>query len=95
MKLFRSMLDIDSDSNLRGITNPDDLTRIVPSKERVLQEENIITPLTDTRRDILVHDLILIAKVAMTKVSARDQLWCDILAKLEKDIRRVVDETVK
>ena len=49
----------------------------------------------DSRKEALVHDLISIVKNAMVKVNNRDQMWCDILAKTEKDIRKSVDTLVK
>ena len=51
--------------------------------------------MSDARKDAIVHDLIRIVKSAMSKVSAREQMWCDILDKTEKDIRRTIDETMK
>lgn len=50
--------------------------------------------LSEGRQDALVHDMILVVKNAMTKVSAREQLWCDIINKSEKDIRRIVNEAL-
>lgn len=92
MKFFRSMIDTDS--------NPDDEVAIVRSKERSIVEDTFqtiagSTGISDARKDAMIHDLILVVKSAMVKVNSRDQMWCDILAKTEKDIRRVVDQTIK
>jgi hypothetical protein len=92
VKLFRSTIDTDS--------NPDDDVAVVRSKDRSIMEDRFqtisgSTGISDSRKDALIHDLILVVKSAMTKVNSRDQMWCDILAKTEKDIRRVVDETIK
>lgn len=88
VKLFRMLIDTDS--------NPDDNARIVRSKDRTIMEENKPEfSMSDARKDAMVHDLIRIVKSAMTKVSAREQMWCDILDKTEKDIRRTIDETMK
>lgn len=48
-----------------------------------------------SKKEMLVHDLVLIAKYAMTKVSEREMMWCDIINKIEKDIRKVIDDTAK
>lgn len=88
VKLLRMLIDTDS--------NPDDNARIVRSKDRTIMEENKPEfSMSDTRKDAIVHDLIRIVKSAMSKVSAREQMWCDILDKTEKDIRRTIDETMK
>lgn len=92
MKLFRSTIDTDS--------NPDDDVAIVRSKDRSIMEDRFhtiagSTGISDSRKDAMVHDLILVVKSAMVKVNNREQMWCDILAKTEKDIRRVVDQAIK
>ena len=89
MKLFRMTIDTDS--------NPDDEVSIVKGKDSTIMEEkdDYVGRVSDERKDALVHDLILVVKNAMTKVSSRDQLWCDIINKTEKDIRRVVDQAIK
>lgn len=88
VKLLRMLIDTDS--------NPDDNARIVRSKDRTIMEENKPEfSMSDARKDAIVHDLIRIVKSAMSKVSAREQMWCDILDKTEKDIRRTIDETMK
>jgi hypothetical protein len=67
-----------------------------PNTGRVLMEEKEhLESIPKSRKDALVHDLILVVKSAMAKVNARDQMWCDILAKTESDIRRVVDEAIR
>ena len=67
-----------------------------PNTGRVLMEKKEqLEGITNSRKDALVHDLILVVKSAMAKVNARDQMWCDILAKTESDIRRVVDEATR
>ena len=87
VKLLRMLIDTDS--------NPDDNARIVRSKDRTIMEENKPEfSMSDARKDAIVHDLIRIVKSAMSKVSAREQMWCDILDKTEKDIRRTIDETM-
>lgn len=58
-------------------------------------EADDMVGLTPARQDALVHDLILVVKSAMAKVSARDQMWCDIIAKAEKDIKNMVSEAAK
>lgn len=87
--MFR--MTIDTDSNL------DDEVSIVKGKDSTIMEEknDYVGHVSDERKDALVHDLILVVKSAMTKVSSRDQLWCDIINKTEKDIRRVVDQAIK
>lgn len=89
MKLFRMMIDTDS--------NPDDDVLIVKGKDSSVMEEKeeYIRRISNERKDALVHDLILVVKSAMTKVNSREQLWCDIINKTEKDIRRVVDQAIK
>ena len=92
VKLFRSSIDTDP--------NPDDEMAIVRSKDRSIMEDQFqtiagSTGISDARKDAMIHDLILVVKSAMVKVNNRDQMWCDILAKTEKDIRRVVDSTIK
>lgn len=88
MRLFTRSIDTDP--------NPDDAARIVKSKDRVLmEEENDMGDMTSSRKEALVHDLILVVKSAMTKVNAREMMWCDILAKVESDIRRVVNEATR
>ena len=59
------------------------------------EKDDYVGRVSDERKDALVHDLILVVKSAMTKVSSREQLWCDIINKTEKDIRRVVDQVIK
>lgn len=51
--------------------------------------------LSDERRDAMVHDLMLVVKSAMAKVSGREQMWCDILSVTEKHVRRVVEENTR
>lgn len=82
---------IDTDSN------PDDDVLIVKGKDSSVMEEKeeYIRRISNERKDALVHDLILVVKSAMTKVNSREQLWCDIINKTEKDIRRVVDQAIK
>ena len=88
MKLFRMLIDTDS--------NPDDDVPIVKGKERgIMEEKEMFEGVSDSRREALIHDLILVVKSAMTKVNAREQLWCDILAKTESDIRRIVNTTIR
>jgi hypothetical protein len=89
VRLFRMTIDSDP--------NPDDDVPIVKSKDHTImeEEEEQSAPISDTRKEALVHDLILIVKNAMTKVNSREQLWCDILSKTEKDIRRTVDTLIK
>jgi len=88
VKLFRMLIDTDS--------NPDDDAPIVKGKETVIMEEkNMFEGVSDSRKEAMIHDLILVVKSAMTKVNAREQFWCDILAKTENDIRRVVNETIR
>jgi hypothetical protein len=89
VKLFRMTIDTDS--------NPDDDAPIVKGKDSTVMEEkdDYVGRVSNERKDALVHDLILVVKSAMTKVSSRDQLWCDIINKTEKDIRRVVDQAIK
>ena len=89
MKLFRMTIDTDS--------NPDDEVSIVKGKDSTImgEKDDYVGRVSDERKDALVHDLILVVKSAMTKVSSRDQLWCDIINKTEKDIRRVVDQAIK
>jgi hypothetical protein len=76
--------------------DPDEDSRIVPSKRAGIMEE-IDTPLSmgGNRREALVHDLILVMKSAMTKVNSREILWCDIIDKCEKEIRRIVDDATR
>lgn len=87
--MFRMMIDTDS--------NPDDDVLIVKGKDSSVMEEKeeYIRRISNERKDALVHDLILVVKSAMTKVNSREQLWCDIINKTEKDIRRVVDQAIK
>lgn len=89
MKLFRMVIDT--------VSNPDDDVPIVRGKDSSVMEEKeeYIRRISDERKDALVHDLILVVKSAMTKVNSREQLWCDIINKTEKDIRRVVDQAIK
>lgn len=60
-----------------------------------MEEEANRTEITDTRKDVMVNDLMLVLKSAMAKVSSRDQMWCDILATSEKHIRRVIDDNIR
>lgn len=87
--MFRMTIDTDS--------NPDDEVSIVKGKDSTImgEKDDYVGRVSDERKDALVHDLILVVKSAMTKVSSRDQLWCDIINKTEKDIRRVVDQAIK
>ncbi len=88
MKLFRMLIDTDS--------NPDDDVPIVKGKEKsIMEEKDMFEGVSDSRREALIHDLILVVKSAMTKVNSRDQMWCDILASTEKQIRRVVEQNTK
>lgn len=92
MRLFR--FAIDSDSNTKSDQ------QVVSMEEHEKMEtgqENNADPIRmdDSRKEALVHDLISIVKNAMVKVNNRDQMWCDILAKTEKDIRKSVDTLVK
>jgi hypothetical protein len=92
VKFFRSAIDTDS--------NPDDDVAVVKSKDTSIMEDKFqtiagSTGISNMRKDALIHDLILVVKSAMTKVNSRDQMWCDILAKTEKDIRRMVDQSIK
>ena len=92
VKFFRSAIDTDS--------NPDDDVAVVKSKDTSIMEDKFqtiagSTGISDMRKDALIHDLILVVKSAMSKVNNRDQMWCDILAKTEKDIRRLVDQSIK
>ena len=92
MRLFR--LAIDSDSN----TKRDQQVVSMEEHEKMEtgQEDNTDPiRMDDSRKEALVHDLISIVKNAMVKVNNRDQMWCDILAKTEKDIRKSVDTLVK
>lgn len=88
VRLFRMTIDSGS--------NPEDDAPIVKSKESTIMEErkdrDEISP---ARKDALVHDLVLVVKSAMAKVNSREQLWCDIIAKAESDIKRMVSETVR
>lgn len=87
--MFRMVIDT--------VSNPDDDVPIVRGKDSSVMEEKeeYIRRISDERKDALVHDLILVVKSAMTKVNSREQLWCDIINKTEKDIRRVVDQAIK
>lgn len=85
---------IDSDSN----TKSDQQVVSMEEHEKMEtgQEDNTDPiRMDDSRKEALVHDLISIVKNAMVKVNNRDQMWCDILAKTEKDIRKSVDTLVK
>lgn len=86
MRLFRIAIDSNSPA-LKG-------------KEKTTMEEQHNTEqdtlnITSARKDAMIHDLILVVKSAMVKVNGREQMWCDILASTEKQIRRVVDENTK
>jgi len=61
-----------------------------------MEEQNTESlPVSNSMREALIHDLILVVKSAMVKVNSRDQMWCDIIASTEKQVRRVVEEKIK
>lgn len=64
-------------------------------KEESMEEQSGINGISQQRKDAMIHDLILVVKSAMTKVNGREQLWCDIIANSEKQIRRVIESNIK
>ena len=64
-------------------------------KEEPMEDQSEITGISDSRKDAIIHDLILVVKSAMTKVNNRDQMWCDIIASSEKQIRKVIESNIK
>jgi len=64
-------------------------------KEESMEDQSGITGISDERKDAMIHDLILVVKSAMSKVNGREQLWCDIIASSEKQIRRVIESNIK
>ena len=60
-----------------------------------MEDQSEITGISDSRKDAIIHDLILVVKSAMTKVNNRDQMWCDIIASSEKQIRKVIESNIK
>ena len=96
MKLFGSLLHTGFGAN------PVENAPIVRSKPDMVEkeldrliEEDPDFSLVVSKKEMVVHDLVLIVKYAMTKVSERELMWCDIINKVEKDIRKVIDETAK
>ena len=90
VRLFRFSIDRDS--------NPDDDAPIVKGKEATIMEETTedrSDGIPESRREAMIHDLVLVVKSAMAKVNSRDQMWCDIMATTEKHIRRVVEQNTK
>ena len=88
--MFRFSIDSNS--------NPDDDVPIVKGKDTTIMEERIESrneAIPDSRREAMIHDLVLVVKSAMAKVNSRDQMWCDIIASTEKHIRRVVEQNTK
>jgi hypothetical protein len=86
VRLFRFAIDTDPNTtDARG------------KEGRTMEEqhETGTVQISDSRRDAMIHDLILVVKSAMVKVNGREQLWCDILASTEKQIRRVVEQNTK
>lgn len=99
MKLFGSLLHTGSRIGADPIEEDAPITGGKPDMddkelERLIEEDPDFS-LVVSRKDMMVHELVRVVKCAMTKVSAREQMWCDIINKAEKDIRRVIDETTK
>ena len=99
MKLFGSLLHTGSRIGADPIEDSAPIVRGRPDMEDKELEKLIAEDpefsLVVSRKDMLVHEVMRVVKCAMTKVSAREQMWCDIISKAEKDIRRVIDETTK
>lgn len=88
-----SYYDIDTRSQPR---DPDEDSRIVPSKRTgIMEEMGEPIDIGANRKEALIHDLILVMKSAMTKVNEREIMWCDIISKCEKDIRRIVNDATQ